>query len=82
MFAAPPPTSAEPAVLLLRHCLRLLAADMALLRQVGGAGLWLLLAGAMHRDACSSNSSGGGSGQQRCAAPLLEALRQVWCVCV
>lgn len=43
MFAAPPATSAA-AARLLRHCLGLLRSDMLLLRQVGGAGLWLLLA--------------------------------------
>lgn len=43
MFAAPP-ASAAAAVPLLRHCLALLRSDMLLLRQVGGAGLWLQLA--------------------------------------
>jgi hypothetical protein len=43
MFAAPPAAAAS-AVPLLRHCLALLRSDMLLLRQVGGSGLWLLMA--------------------------------------
>lgn len=43
MFAAPP-ASSSAAVPLLRHCLGLLRSDMLLLRQVGGAGLWLMMA--------------------------------------
>jgi hypothetical protein len=42
MFAAPP-ANAAAAVTLLRHCVALLQSDMLLLRQLGGAGLWLLL---------------------------------------
>jgi hypothetical protein len=43
MFAAPPAAAAS-AVPLLRHSLALLRSDMLLLRQVGGSGLWLLMA--------------------------------------
>jgi hypothetical protein len=43
MFAAPPAAAAS-SVPLLRHCLALLRSDMLLLRQLGGSGLWLLMA--------------------------------------
>lgn len=50
MFAAPP-ASSQAALPLLRHCLALLRSDMLLLRQVGGAGLWLLMAQLMSHGA-------------------------------
>lgn len=84
MFGAPyaSATSAQP---LVSHCLQLLSSDMLLLRQVGGAGLWLMLtATAQQAQGGSSSSSRVGVGRQQAvpakalASPaVLQELKQV-----
>ncbi|WIA33391.1 hypothetical protein OEZ86_006527 [Tetradesmus obliquus] len=64
MFAAPP-AAATSSVPLLRHCLALLHSDMLLLRQVGGAGLWLLMA---------QMAAGGAAGNEALLGELKQAL--------
>jgi hypothetical protein len=91
MFGAPPASGAA-AQPLVRHCLQLLASDMLLLRQVGGAGLWLMLTATARQ--VQDSRRGGGGGQTRrgvekqaVAGPaVLQKLKQVcslaWCCCV
>jgi len=86
MFAAPP-ASAGSAQALVAHSLTLMRSDMLLLRQMGGAGLWLTLTttAQQHTRQRSSGSSvrqqqqqdGGCDGSQLASAAVLQELKQV-----
>jgi hypothetical protein len=70
-FAAPPANSG-PGLALVRHCLALMRSDMLLLRQLGAAGLWLLLAPTMPPATRGSSAARGST-----SAAVLQELRQV-----
>jgi hypothetical protein len=77
-----PPASAATAQPIVAHYLSLLHSDMLLLRQLGGAGLWLTLAhtSRQRRKALIGGSSSGrseGGEKEVASGAVLEELRQV-----